>query len=215
MADKHEWRKEEKAIYLPKAEPVCLTIPAFHYITIKGEGSPDEERFASCIGALYPLAYTIKMQLKKLADKPKGYQDYTVYPLEGIWDINEEARKNFTGKIRKEDLVYCLMLRQPDFITRDFFDEMKELVRSKLLKKKESTAFVDLLAFESIDEGKCVQMLHVGKFADEDKTFNIMEAYARNKGLTRISKIHREIYLSDFRKVAPEKLKTTLRFQVH
>ncbi len=214
MTDKHEWRKKEKDIYMPKAKPAVIDVPTFKYLTIKGHGSPAAGLFTSCIGALYPLAYIIKMHLKTLDAKPEGYQDFTVYPLEGVWDINEEAKKNFTGKVRKEDFVYTLMIRQPDFITEEFYAEMKERLRSNLKTKKTPNPFVEQVNFESIADGKCIQMLHVGPYDNEDETFNTMESYARKHDMTRLSKIHREIYLSDFRKTTPEKLKTTLRFQV-
>ncbi|WP_420547078.1 GyrI-like domain-containing protein [Curvivirga sp.] len=214
MTIKHEWRKAEKGVYLPKAKPVLVDLAPMNYITIEGAGSPEEERFGRCISVLYPLAYAIKMNLKKLDNPPKGYLDYTVYPLEGFWDLNETAQQNFTGQVNKDDFVYKLMLRQPDFVTREFFDEMKRVVKEKLSRKGEETDFVEHVVFETISEGRSLQMLHVGRFADEDQSFKIMEDYADENGLTRQSKAHKEIYLSDFRKVPEEKLKTVLRFKV-
>lgn len=209
MSEKHEWRKREKSYYLPKAKPELVELPAFKFLTISGEGSPDDPLFTECIVALYSTAYAIKMSLKKLDQPPAGYCDYTVYPLEGVWDLNEKGRAEYSGTINKEDLVYKIMLRQPEFVTTEFFLEMLEFVR-----RKRPQPLLDNLQFETIDEGRCVQMLHVGKFADEPETFKAMEAFAEAEGLTRESKVHREIYLSDFRKVAPEKLKTVLRFKV-
>ena len=215
MEKKHEWRKHEKTLYVPKEVPTLINVLEYKYITIKGHGSPEEERFSHCITALYSLAYTIKMNLKKTVPKPSHYQDYTVYPLEGFRGINKVAIENFTGEIKKEDFVYTLMLRQPSFITKEFYSEMKELLKEKLSKKRESTDFVENIKFEEISEGKCVQMLHIGKFSDEDKTFKIMEDFTYANGLMRTSKAHKEIYLSDFRKVPEEKLRTTLRFKVN
>lgn len=209
MSEKHEWRKREKSYYLPKAKPELVELPAFKFLTISGEGSPDDPLFTECIVALYSTAYAIKMSLKKLDQPPAGYCDYTVYPLEGVWDLNEKGRAEYSGTINKEDLVYKIMLRQPEFVTTEFFLEMLEFVR-----RKRPQPLLDNLQFETIDEGRCVQMLHVGKFADEPETFKAMEAFTEAEGLTRESKVHREIYLSDFRKVAPEKLKTVLRFKV-
>lgn len=211
---KHEWRKSEKNLYMPKTTPALIDIPSYQYITIKGHGSPEETRFSNCISALYPLAYAIKMNLKTMQNKPPSYQDYTVYPLEGFWDLNDDAKSNFTGEVRKADFIYTLMLRQPSFITEEFYSDMKQVVKDKLSKKGESTEFVEGIEFEKIVEGQCVQMLHIGKFADEDKTFKIMEDFVSENGLTRTSKTHKEIYLSDFRKVPENKLKTTLRFKV-
>lgn len=207
---KHEWRKAEKSIYIPKSKPEVIDVPEYKFITISGAGNPNSEPFAECIGVLYSMAYAIKMNLKKEFNKPNSYTDWTVYPLEGVWDITEEARKNFTGKINKDDLVFELMIRQPDFVTEQFFNEMLELTKNKKPNK-----LLNEVNFKSITEGKCIQMLHIGSYDDEPASFNLMEQFARDRNLIRKSKIHREIYLSDFRKVAKEKLKTVLRFQLN
>lgn len=206
---KHEWRKKEKAVYLPKSKPEIVDISAYKFITIKGEGNPNTEPFKICIEALYSMSYAIKINLKKSTPQPKGYMDYTVYPLEGIWDLNDEAKKTFNGQINKDDFLYTLMIRQPDFVTHDFYTEMLELT-----KKKKPNPFLDRLKFETISEGKCIQMMHLGSYDNEPASFKIMEDFAAGENLTRASKRHREIYLTDFRKVAPEKLKTVLRFKV-
>ena len=206
---KLEGRKSEKALYLPKAKAEKLTVPALKFITLKGEGNPNDSKFAEYIAVLYSLSYAIKMTLKKTNKPPEGYQDYTVYPLEGIWDINEKAKENYNGYINKDDLVFTLMIRQPDFLTESFYQEMLELTR-----RKKPHALLDKVNFESIEEGLCVQMLHVGSYDHEGETFSIMESYAQENDLIRLTKTHREIYLSDFRKVPEEKLKTVLRFQV-
>ncbi len=208
MQVKHEWRKKEKAIYLPNNKPEIIDIPEFKFITIKGEGSPAESIFTENIGALYSLAYTIKMMLKKMDAPPKGYFDFTVYPLEGVWDINDEAKSNFNGVINKDDFVYKLMIRQPDFVDELFFREMLEVA-----KEKKKNPLLEQLNFERLSEGLCVQMLHTGPFKDEPASFEEMEDFAQSEGLVRLSKVHREVYLSDTRKVIPEKLKTVLRFQ--
>lgn len=205
---KYEWRKKEKEIYLPKTKPEVIQIPEFQFLSIAGEGNPNSSSFADYISALYGVSYAIKMNLKKM-EKPKGYMDYTVFPLEGVWDINEEAKKSFDGKLNKDNLVFNLMIRQPDFVNESFVEEMIAFA-----KKKKPQPLLDQLRFENITDGKCVQMLHVGSFDDEPASFERMEAYAEEKGLSRKSKVHREIYLSDFRKVPEEKLKTLLRFWV-
>ena len=206
---KHEWRKLEKQYYLPKQKPEVADIPAFKFITVKGEGAPATAYFNDCIQALYKISYTIKMTLKKRVEVPDGYLDYAVYPLEGIWDLNDEAKKNFSGIIDKNDFVYTLMIRQPDFVDEALFHEMIALVKSK-----NDLPLIDELQFEEITDGKCVQMLHVGSFDSEPASFELMEEFALENGLTRTSKVHREIYLSDFRKVSEDRLKTTLRFKV-
>jgi len=204
---KHEWRKKEKAVYLPKKKPKIIDIPEYQFVTIEGEGNPNSSWFSEYIGVLYSISYAIKMTLKKEATF-EGYQDYTVYPLEGVWDINEAAKQNFEGKINKDDLVFKLMIRQPNFVDKAFFDKMLELT-----KKKKPHELLEKVKFEKITDGKCIQMMHIGSYDDEPASFEIMETFAEEENLTRLSKVHREIYLSDFRKVPAEKLKTVLRFK--
>lgn len=205
---KYEWRKKEKQIYLPKNNPETIQLPEFQFLSISGAGNPNSDFFGDYISALYSVSYAIKMNLKKMP-KPEGYMDYTVYPLEGVWDINDEAKKTFDGNLNKDDLVFNLMIRQPDFVEEDFVNEMIAFT-----KKKKPQELLDQLKFEKITEGTCIQMLHIGSYDDEPASFQKMESYAEQNGLTRKSKIHREIYLSDFRKVPQEKLKTVLRFGV-
>lgn len=204
---KHEWRKKEKAVYLPKKKPEIIDIPEYQFVTIEGEGNPNSSWFSEYIGVLYSISYAIKMTLKKEATF-EGYQDYTVYPLESVWDINEAAKQNFEGKINKDDLVFKLMIRQPNFVDKAFFDKMLELT-----KKKKPHELLEKVKFEKITDGKCIQMMHIGSYDDEPASFEIMETFAEEENLTRLSKVHREIYLSDFRKVPAEKLKTVLRFK--
>jgi hypothetical protein len=207
---KHEWRKKEKLIYIPKAKPEVIEIPEYNFLTISGKGNPNNPEFAEYIGALYPICYGIKMGLKK---NPilKGYYDYTIYPLEGVWDISDEAKKTYleNTKINKDDLIFTLMIRQPNFITPEYV--LSAIDKAKI--KKPNSLF-NKVKFEKIKEGKCIQMLHIGSYDDEAASFKTMEEFAKNEGLERISKIHREIYLSDFRRVPAEKLKTVLRFNV-
>ena len=205
---KHEWRKHEKELYLPKNKPVKVNVPRLKFFTIEGEGNPNSDHFPEYITVLYSLSYAVKMSPKK-GWEPDGYFEYTVYPLEGVWDINEEAKKNFTGVIDKDTLVFKLMIRQPDFVDKEF--AYKVIERTKETKPH---ALLDNVKFESIEEGECVQMLHMGSYDNEPESFKIMEEYADANQWVRESKIHREIYLSDARKVAPEKLKTVLRFKI-
>ncbi len=203
-----DWKKQEKNIYLPKNKPEFIKIPEYSFFTIKGSGNPNDEAFSEYIGVLYSLAYAIKMSPKKGLE-PEGYYDYKVYPLEGIWDLNEEARKNFNGIINKDDFVFTLMIRQPDFVDVTYAQKIIEIT-----KDKKAHALLDKVKFEKITEGACVQMLHLGSYDNEPLSFKLMEEFALANDLKRKSKIHREIYLSDARRVALEKLKTVLRFQV-
>lgn len=205
---KHEWRKKEKEFYLPKNKPETLDIPKLNYFTIEGEGNPNSKTFPEYIAVLYSLSYAVKMTYKK-GIEPDGYFDYTVYPLEGVWDIKEEAKKNYTGTINKDDLIFKLLIRQPDFVDLDFVRKIMTLT-----KEKKPHELLDSVKFEAIEEGPCVQMLHLGSYDNEPESFKIMKDFAIDQGLKRISKIHKEIYLTDARKTTPEKLKTVLRFQV-
>lgn len=205
---KHEWRKHEKSIYLPKEKPELVQIPEYKYFTIDGKGNPNDELFSECIEVLYSLAYAVRMSYKS-GFAPNDYFEYTVYPLEGIWDISDEGKKTFDGTIDKNELIFTLMIRQPEFVSNEFASEIIETI-----KKKKPHKLLDKVKFTSIKDGKCVQMLHVGSYDDEPISFKRMEEFCEEKGLARISKVHKEIYLSDARKVSPEKLKTVLRFNV-
>ncbi len=205
---KQEWRKQEQQFYLPKAKPELVTVPAFKFFTVEGKGNPNDDFFADYIGVLYALSYAIKMSPKK-NKAPENYTDYTIYPLEGVWDISEEARKTFAGTINKDDLVFKLMIRQPDFVTHDFAMQLLEDT-----KKKKPNHLSDKVKFEEINEGTCVQMLHLGSYDNEPASFTTMENFAQQEKYKRLSKVHREIYLSDARRVVPDKLKTVLRFKV-
>ena len=203
---KYEWRKQEKNLYIPKQKPELITVPEQKFFMIKGKGNPNSEEFAEKIGVLYSLAYAIRM-MPKQGFTPEGYFEYTVYPLEGIWDLSDEGRKSET--LNKDEFVYRIMIRQPDFATADVVERAFEHVR-----KKKPHPYLDDVSFHTMEDGLCLQMLHIGSYDDEPQSFQVMHEYAENHQLERISFVHREIYLSDFRKVATEKLKTVLRFKV-
>jgi len=205
---KHEWRKHEKEIYLPKTKPVILDIPTFKYISVDGQGDPNSGAMQDHMGALYSLSYGIKMSYKK-GIEPKDFFQYTVYPLEGVWDLNEKAKKVFDQGWKKDDLVFSLMIRQPEFVTQDFYQTILEMT-----KQKKPNRMLDEAKLSDISEGKCCQMMHIGSYDDEKESFDIMEKYCEEQGFERASKKHREIYLSDPRKTENNKLKTVLRFKV-
>ena len=203
---KYEWKKQAKQLYSPKNKPEVVTVPDFNFFMIDGKGNPNSEEFSEAIGVLYSLAYAVKMLPKKNI-MPEGHFDFTVFPLEGLWDLAEEART--MEILDKNSLIYTIMIRQPDFVT----DELaQEVIKSVKLKKPHP--LLDKVRFNRLEEGLCVQMLHIGPYDDEPESFSIMEDYCAQNNLRRITKIHREIYLSDFRKTQPEKLKTVLRFKV-
>jgi len=206
---KHEWKKKEKTLYIPKNKPESITVPSFKFFMIEGQGNPNDDFFSEYIGVLYSLSYAIRMS-PKAGFAPQDYFEYTVYPLEGVWDISDEAKKNFTGKLDKNTLIFTLMMRQPDFVTEKLF-----LEAMKRTKKKKPHELLDKVKFERMEEGICVQMMHLGSYDNEPESFSQMEEFCKENNLVRKSKQHREIYLSDARKVSPEKLKTVLRFQVN
>lgn len=203
---KHEWRKHEKELYIPKEKPELVDVPPMNFITISGKGDPNQQDFADRIGALYPIAYAIRM-MPRNGFTPEGYFEYTVYPLEGVWDLTEEGRKKET--LVKDDLVYTIMIRQPDFVTREVFERAVEIA-----KKKKNNPLFDEVRFETIKDGLSVQMMHVGPFDEEYKTFEKMKEYISENNLKLKTLVHREIYISDIRKTEQEKLKTVLRYLV-
>ena len=203
---KHEWRKKEKNYYLPKTNPEIVNVQELKFIQIKGSGNPNSEEFSQKIGILYSLSYAIKMMPKKEIT-PKGYFDYTVYPLEGIWDLTNEARDYEI--FDKNNLVYTVMIRQPEFVDETVFKEAIEI-----LKKKNNNALLDEVEFVSIDEGMCVQIMHIGSFDEEYKSFEVMKKFCKDNNILIKNKAHREIYISDFRRIPKERLKTVLRYRV-
>jgi hypothetical protein len=198
---KHDWKKEEKLTYIPKSIPTLITIPAYPYLTIKGSGAPSSEGFQKAVESLFSISYGLKFAPRK-GLIIEDYEEYSVYPLEGFWDISEEAKQK--GSWDKNDFIYTLMIRQPSFIN---LSHLREL-RAKI--KKEELLW-DQVMFEKKEDGLCLQMLHTGPFDDEPESFAKMDAYLSEHGYERRFKAHKEIYLSDFTKTKPEALKTTLR----
>ncbi len=203
-----DWKKDDKALYLPKGNPELVKVPAFNFFVIEGRGNPNGPAFSEDVGALYSLAYGVKMS-PKTGIAPAGYRNYSVYPLEGLWDITEEAKKDFAASLDKDSLVYSLSIRQPGFVSEEFAAGIIDRA-----KAKKPNPLFDRIRFERLEEGLCVQMMHIGSYDDEPESFARMEDFAASRGLARLSRRHREIYLSDPKRTAPEKLKTLLRFQV-
>ena len=202
---KYEWKKNDKALYLPKNQPEVITVPPMKFFMLEGKGNPNNESFSEAVGVLYSLSYGIKMMPKK-GITPEGYFEYTVFPLEGVWDLAEEARGLDT--LDKDSLIYTIMIRQPEFVT----DELAQTVIENT-KRSKPNPLLENVRFGSIEDGLCIQMLHIGPYDNEPESFNKMEDFCKENHLRRLSKIHREVYISDLRKTAPEKLKTVLRFK--
>jgi len=203
---KFEWKKQEKELYSPKNKPEIIKIPKYSFFMLDGKGNPNLEEFSQAVGVIYSLAYCIKMMPKK-GKTPDGYYDYTVFPLEGIWDLSDEGKESKV--LNKDNFVYTIMIRQPNFVTPELAEEA--IITTK---KNKPHILLDNARFESFEEGLCVQMMHIGPYDDEPVTFSKMEEFAAENNLVRKGKTHREIYISDVRKTEPAKLNTILRFQV-
>lgn len=202
--EKLDYKKVYKDLYLPKNCPVIIPVPPINFVMIDGEGDPNGEEFAIATAALYSFSYAVKMSYRSNA-VPEGYYEYTVFPLEGVWDLID---KTVSAKI-KSNFAYSIMIRQPDFLTEELFERF--LLETK---KKKPNVYLDKMKFGTISEGLCCQMLHIGSYDDEPESFKMMEQFCKDNGYKRICKKHREIYLSDPRKTESSKLKTVLRFKV-
>ena len=204
-AAKYEWRKTEKAFYLPKEKgPHRIDVPEMKFFAVEGAGSPDSEEFQAVVGLLYTLSYTVRM-MPKSGWTPPGYQEYTVFPLEGVWRMDTDAWQG--GALDKTKLKYRLMIRQPWFATPDVVARAMESAR-----KKVPADLLERASFEPFTDGVSVQMLHVGPYDTEPETFAAMDAFLKENGLVRTERTHREVYLSDPRKVSPDKNRTLLRY---
>lgn len=203
---KQKSKKAKKQLYLPKTIPELITIPNQKFFMLKGKGNPNSDSFAEKIGVLYSLAYAIRM-MPKQGYIPDGYFEYTVYPLEGLWDLTEEGRNSEI--LNKNELLYIVMIRQPDFVTPSVVEKAFEIVR-----KKKPHPLLDEVTFEMLEDGLSVQMLHLGSYDNEPQSFKLMNEFIANHNLEKRALVHREVYLSDARKVQPDKLKTVLRYMV-
>lgn len=199
---KYEWRKQDKALYGAGRKPSLVIVPRQKYIMLSGRGNPNELDFSNRVSALFSLAYAIKMTYKKTSVQSE-YNDFTVYPLEGIWKQKEE------GALIKEKLEYTIMIRQPEFVSDDVVRNAFEQV-----KTRKPDPLFDEIRFEIMEDGQCVEILHVGPFDDEPISFEKMEQFLSDNNLKQCSDYHREIYLNNASKVDSGKLKTILRYPV-
>lgn len=204
---KFEWKKHAKELYMPKEKVELLSFPEFKFFMIKGKGNPNDEQFSEGIGVLYSLSYAVKM-MPKSGVTPEGYFEYTVFPLEGIWDMTEKGKQEDT--INKNEFVYTIMIRQPDFVTKEIAEKAIEIV-----KKKKPHPLLEDVIFDTMEDGLCVQMLHVGYYDDEPHSFQLMKKYCEENNLERASHNHREIYITDARKTEKDNLKTVLRYKIN
>lgn len=203
---KYEWRKAEKTRYLPK-QAELTTIPASKYIYLEGAGDPNQPNFSADISALYPVAYALRMAFKRGEISGEPFE-YTVYPLAGLWTTSDGSRGD---SLNKDALVYRIMLRQPDAVTPQLFATYQQ----QALKKKKDPRIGDV-RFAEVPAQTVAQAVHVGPFATEGETFAKLEGLLKTAGLSRAQfgdYQHQEVYISDFRKTAADKLKTLLRLK--
>ena len=204
-----DYKKEYKELYMPKNKPEIVTVPKMNYIAVRGKGNPNEEdgAYQNAISVLYAVAYTLKMSYKT-DYKIEGFFEYVVPPLEGFWWQEDNAGVDYTDKSK---FNWISVIRLPDFVSQKDFDWAVETASKKKSLDCSSAEFL------SIDEGLCVQMMHLGAFDDEPATVAIMDEYIKQNGYTNDmnkDRLHHEIYLSDARKVAPEKWKTVIRHPI-
>lgn len=204
-----DYKKGYKEYYLPPKKPGVVEVPEMAFLAVRGHGDPNEEggAYKDALEMLYGGAYTIKMS-KKGDHRIEGYFDFVVPPLEGFWWQDGVLGVDYA---RKEDFNWISAIRVPDFVTRS---EFEWAVEEATAKKKRDFSQVELL---TIEEGLCVQCLHVGPYDDEPATVEAMRAFAEESGYVEDfsdERMHHEIYLNDARRTAPEKLKTVIRHPV-
>ncbi len=204
-----DFKKEYKEFYMPKGKPEIVTVPKMNYIAVRGKGNPNVEdgEYKKSIELLYGIAYTIKMS-KKGDHKIEGYFDYVVPPLEGFWWQDDVDGIDYC---HKENFQWISVIRVPDFVTKADFDwAIEEAPRKKKMDFSKAE-------FLEIEEGLCVQCMHSGSYDDEPATIAAMDKFIADNGYENDisdTRRHHEIYLSDARKVAPEKLKTVIRHPI-
>ena len=204
-----DFKKEYTKFYLPKERPEIVTVPPMNYIAVRGSGDPNapDGAYQRAIEVLYAVAYTIKMS-KKGDHQIDGYYDFVVPPLEGFW---WQEGVNGVDYGNKAGFQWYAVIRLPDFVTEaDFHWAVAEASRKKKLNGAEAR-------FMTVDEGLCVQMLHVGPYDDEPRSVAMMDEFIRMNGYVNdfsAERLHHEIYLSDARKVPPEKQRTVIRHPI-
>lgn len=204
-----DYKKEYKEFYLPKSKPGIVTVPKMKFLAVRGSGDPNPEKgdYQAAIGILYALAYTIKMS-KMGSHRIDGYFDFVVPPLEGFWRQEGISGIDYT---RKDLFEWISVIRLPDFVTEDDFKWAKE---EAARKKGINTEKAEYRIYE---EGLCVQCMHLGSYDDEPATVGLMDRFAAQQGYVSDfteERLHHEIYLSDPRKTAAEKLKTVIRHPI-
>lgn len=204
-----DFKKEFKEYYMPKNKPEIVNIPPMNYIAVRGKGDPNEEggEYQQAVGVLYAIAYTLKMSYKS-DYKIEGFFEYVVPPLEGFWWQEHVKGVDYRDK---SSFCWIAVIRLPDFVTKKDFEWA---VLTAANKKKLDCSGAEFL---TINEGLCVQMMHLGAFDEEPKSVALMDAFLQENGYENDfsdERLHHEIYMSDARKVPPEKWKTVIRHPI-
>lgn len=204
-----DFKKEYKEFYMAKDKPQVVTVPKASYIAIRGHGNPNEEDgdYQKAISVLYAIAYILKMSYKT-DYHINGFYEYVVPPLEGFWWQDHVKGVDYSDK---STFNWISVLRLPDFVTKDDFDWARKRAANK--KKMDCSA----AEYMTIEEGLCVQMMHIGPFDDEPQSVALMNAFIEENGYENDfnqNRIHHEIYMSDARKVSPDKWKTVIRHPI-
>ena len=211
MASAFDFKKEYKDLYLPKITPNVIDVPEMIFIMVDGKGNPNtSESYKSAIEILYGLSYSIKMS-KMSGAKPKGYFEYVVPPLEGLW-WGESGYFDGTAITDKDKLCWTSMIRHPEFVIQEVFEDAK-----KVLSKKKPELDLSRAHLVSFTEGLCAQIMHIGSYDDEPSTIKVLDRFITEFGYKNDiseNRKHHEIYLGDPRKTAPEKLKTVIRHPI-
>lgn len=201
-----DYKKTEKDLYQPKTTPSIICVPQMTFIAVDGKGDPNmSAEYTAAVTLLYGLSYTIKMSNKSVLE-------YVVPPLEGFWSVDDDFRGGGAAISDKSKFIWTMVIRQPDFVTADIF----EAAKAALAKKKPSLD-TSKAQIKTISEGLCVQVMHIGSYDDEPATVAALDGFAVENGYAidiDDTRRHHEIYISDPRKVAPEKLKTVLRHPI-
>ena len=204
-----DFKKEYKELYKPKDKPSIINVEKANFIAVRGVGDPNAENseYKQSISLLYPIAYAIKMS-KKGDYKIDGYFDFVVPPLEGFWWQEGIRGVDYANK---DSFNFISLIRMPDFVTKEVFEwAIEETTR----KKKKDFSKVEFFTY---DEGLCVQCMHIGPYNDEPITVEAMHEYMIEQGYEldiTDERFHHEVYISDVRKISPEKLKTVLRHPI-
>lgn len=204
-----DFKKEYKEYYMPKSRPEIITVPQMNYIAVRGEGDPNEAdgAYKKAVGVLYSVAYTIKMSYKG-SHKIDGFFEYVVPPLEGFWRQGNNSDIDYSDKGK---FSWISVIRLPDFVTEEDF---KWAVEEASRKKKLDCSAAEFL---TVDEGICVQIMHIGAYDDEPRSVALMDDFIKENGyendLTE-ARLHHEIYISDPNKTVPEKRKTVIRHPI-